>query len=293
MHHIADRMDVSHGTVEDSVKRVGTAIYKAFGRCIEMPLNGSREKAVVAAGFTDAGFGLARGIIDCTHMEVVVPTQARQDGAAVHYRDRHQKATLSFQVVVDASTRILSVHGGVLGSAYDTTVLEESPLYQFLERFLLPGEYLLGDKGYKLRGWMIRPYSPKEIAAGKDEYIMRRRSRFNKRYSGLRITVERTFGIMKARFRGLLRRLWFRDADCATYSLVFKACCVLNNLCLDAKDDLGEPEAVVEAMKCQAEWSAKLKESARVGEKVEFKKKKSTLLDGQQTREALFQSIMH
>lgn len=81
--------------------------------------------------------------------------------------------------------------------------------------------------------YMMIPYKKVEIF-GQPVCTRQDRTMFNRHYSAVRITVERTFGQLKARFESLLKGMWFRDDD--MYTLCFEACCILHNVCLEFKD---------------------------------------------------------
>lgn len=59
--------------------------------------------------------------------------------------------------------------------------------------------------------------------------------RFNYLHSLTRGAVERALGLLKARFRWMLRGLHLRSL--ASYGLWFTVCCILHNMCIDAGED--------------------------------------------------------
>ena len=158
MHAVRRSLAISEGMVTTSVRRVAQAINDVLGYQVCMPLNGTRRKAAVKDMFVRRQFPGAVGIIDCTHMEISVPTDARRSGNIAPYYDRKGRPTLTFQCITtpEARPHFLSVCGGIPGSAYDTKLLERSDLYQNLKDYLEADEYLAGDCGYALRPWMMR-----------------------------------------------------------------------------------------------------------------------------------------
>jgi hypothetical protein len=58
----------------------------------------------------------------------------------------------------------------------------------------------------------------------------------------------RAFGILKARFKGLAKKLWFRGDSDEWYRKVFKACCILHNVCKDMKAPLPKKADIDEAI---------------------------------------------
>ncbi|KAJ8966432.1 hypothetical protein NQ314_003530 [Rhamnusium bicolor] len=80
------------------------------------------------------------------------------------------------------------------------------------------------DSGYALRPWVMTlvpyaaPSSPEE--------------RYNERHRSTRSTIERCNGVLKLRFRCLLkhRTLYYKPEKC---SYIINACTVLHNICID------------------------------------------------------------
>lgn len=69
----------------------------------------------------------------------------------------------------------------------------------------------------------------------KNEELPADHRRFNYLHSLTRGAVERALGILKARFRWMLRGIHLRSLD--TYVLWFMVCVILHNMCIDAGED--------------------------------------------------------
>ena len=127
----------------------------------------------------------------------------------------------------------LDVATGFPGSIHDARLLRQTSLFQKAQTAEILNKpedivenirvrpLLLGDGGYPLSIWLVRPYNF-SIALTQSE------KNFNKALSSARVTVERSFGIPKARFRCLLKRL---DCQVENVSAVVITCCVLHNFC--------------------------------------------------------------
>ena len=68
---------------------------------------------------------------------------------------------------------------------------------------------------------------------------------FNKKLCNARVTVERAFGVLKSRWRCLLKKL---DNRIENVSAVVIACCVLDNTCQMNKDDYLDQDGMLEAI---------------------------------------------
>ena len=93
------------------------------------------------------------------------------------------------------------------------------------------GPYLLGDSAYLLSPWLMKPYpegtqDPREIT-------------FNKELSSGRVKVECAFGILKNRWRILLKRF---DSGISFAIHTAVACAVLHNICIRNGDEWEEDE---------------------------------------------------
>lgn len=116
------------------------------------------------------------------------------------------------QVVVGENLMFLDTAIGYPGSMHDAQVLRNSKLYR---RKVVNGNILretvvningndirlllLGDGAYPLLPWLLNPY-PNNIVLNPTQ------RRFNKVLSLARVTVERAFGVLKERWRILLKR---------------------------------------------------------------------------------------
>lgn len=88
--------------------------------------------------------------------------------------------------------------------------------------------------------WLLTPYPQAEPGT--------REHNFNTRHVSLRNTVERCIGVLKKRFRCLLR---YRTLEYAPEKAgqIINACAVLHNMCINAKlPDPPEPEEAIMAL---------------------------------------------
>lgn len=134
----------------------------------------------------------------------------------------------------DSSGRFQDIFVGYGGSAHDTRVLRNSPVY-FRSLYPPPGYFLLADGGYPCLEQPIAILTPyRRPVHGIIE------ERFNKVHARGRNIIERTFGIMKARWRATL----FKALEVRPHfvSEVALACAFLHNICLSHGDVMEEEE---------------------------------------------------
>ncbi|XP_033111060.1 putative nuclease HARBI1, partial [Anneissia japonica] len=82
---------------------------------------------------------------------------------------------------------------------------------------------LLGDPAYPLHHWLMKGFPVREN-------ITREQRRFNYRLSKARMVVERSFGMLKGRWRLLMKR---NDSALRNISHMVLSCCILHNFCIE------------------------------------------------------------
>ncbi|XP_053561348.1 putative nuclease HARBI1 [Bombina bombina] len=115
------------------------------------------------------------------------------------YRDRKHNHSLNIQVISDAKLKIMSIRSG-----------------------------FPGDSGYSCLPWLftpvLNPTTPAQV-------------RYNEAHTSTRYVIERTFGILKSRFRCLDLSGGVLLYKPKKVSLIFLICCMLHNLALRMPDD--------------------------------------------------------
>jgi hypothetical protein len=91
--------------------------------------------------------------------------------------------------------------------------------------------FLIGDSGYPLRPYLITPVN--NPGPGTNE------ERFNDQFCSIRSTIERCNGVLKNRFRCLLKHRVLHYAPNVA-STIINACVVLHNMCI--AHNIPEPE---------------------------------------------------
>ena len=166
------------------------------------------------------------------------------------YFSRKQCYTISTQGLVGANLVFLEVATGFPRSCHDACNFRNTWLYTQAEN----GEILtkpedviensrvrplvLGDGAYPLLPWLLKPYNFGPA-------LTRFEKLFNKKLSSARVTVERTFGILKVHRRCLLKRL---DNHIENLSTDVITCCVLHNICQMNRDDYLDQDGILEVI---------------------------------------------
>jgi len=193
------------------------------------------ETEKVIDGFSDKGpFPQVAGAIDGSHIRIKAPIVNAKD-----YYCRKGFHSVILQGVVDSDGRFMHVSTGYPGSIHDSRMLRMSSLYRDIanERVLhsptkrINGReikpLLLGDPAYKLKTWLMKPYTQTGVLSASQ-------MNYNKKLSSLRVNVEQAFGMLKGRWRCLQDTL---NEDVSRIPTTIIACCVLHNICKEMGDN--------------------------------------------------------
>ncbi|CAI6371996.1 unnamed protein product [Macrosiphum euphorbiae] len=200
-----------------------------FNLWVKFPSNIYELDQVRKKFYTKTRFPGVIGCIDCTHVALVPPSSNLNLIENQHpeyiYVNRKCYHSINVQLICDSDLKILNVNALFPGSTHDSHVWNNSsvlPLLQDLYTNGLNNIYLLGDSGYPLRPWMLTPIANPTTEA--DEY-------FNKQQMSTRSIIERCNGVLKGRFRCLLkdRTLHYKPEK---VSQIINACVVLHNICI-------------------------------------------------------------
>ncbi|WVZ69578.1 hypothetical protein U9M48_018346 [Paspalum notatum var. saurae] len=145
------------------------------------------------------------GAIDGTHVQVIVSS-----AKMLQYVDRHGYASQNVMAVCDFDMRFTFAVAGWPGSVHDMRVFNDA-LTKYGDKFSHPpkGKFYLVDSGYPNRPGYLAPYKGTKYhlpefrqgpgPSGKKEV-------FNYVHSSLRNVIERSFGVLKMKWR-ILKKL--------------------------------------------------------------------------------------
>ncbi|KAJ3655933.1 hypothetical protein Zmor_015040 [Zophobas morio] len=158
------------------------------------------------------------GIVDGTHIAIKKPNENEHI-----YVNRKNYHSLNCQIICDSELRILSIVARWPGSTHDAFIWRSSRVGQAMRANYENGDTesrIMGDSGYPCLPWLLipvpHPATPQE-------------ERYNNRFKSCRSTVERCIGVLKGRFRCLLkdRVLHYTPQKAAK---IIMACTILHNM---------------------------------------------------------------
>ena len=237
---VADKAALGKSTVHGILRQVCSAISLNFGHLIAWPV-GRRLARVTAAFQAKQGLPNCIGAIDGTHVYIAAPPNSI---VAADHRNRNKSFSILLQAVVDSKCYFTSVNTGPPGSLHDSAHFKSTELYRKVEMGVMGGfhddpmtwpatlpfpPYIVADRGYPLLSWCITPYKKGPMGMP----ITNEETWFNRKHSSTHMSVERGFGILKARFKEIGGKSSLKLEFLPT---VVHTCCVLHNILLASKD---------------------------------------------------------
>lgn len=220
---IAQRFGVSESVTRFCTKHLCRVLCTNFRFWVAFPT--PDELNSVSSSFQRlTGLPNCCGAIDCTRFSIVNENNVGIDSIAA-------------QLVVDSSSKILSIIAGFKGNKRDFKVLECSTLYKDIEegRLLNSGpsiingeavnQYFVGDGDYPLLPWLMVPFH--------DVYPGSSRARFNAAHSVMHSSALKTIASLKN--WGILNQPIHEELKAAV--AVIGACSILHNVLLMREDD--------------------------------------------------------
>ena len=223
---------ISPSSVSKIVRQVLTAIIDCMGQHIATPTE--EEWKEISLEFQERWhFPSCVGALDGKHVRIKQPP-----GSGSQFYNYKNFYSVVLMAMCDARGRFKLFEHGASGSCSDGGVLKNSVLGKKLERgkykFPAPitletGETLnpviLGDEGFPLKSYLMKPYTGRALDL--PEKI------FNYRLSRARMTIEDAFGLLAARWRIYLTTF---DGDLELVNLIIRCTILLHNFLIDEND---------------------------------------------------------
>ncbi|XP_036322439.1 putative nuclease HARBI1 [Rhagoletis pomonella] len=194
----------------------------------------TEEKEAIANEFKNiAGFPNVLGCIDGSYISSRKPRHKIRSS----YANRHDCMSITLQGICDAKLRFLVVFTGVPSKIHDSRVLKLAFIGKEFPNVCAPKYYLLGDSAYPLREYLLTPF--------RDYGNLSEAERLYTKFCQTRVKIENAFGVLKSRFRQLMRLDFYNVESMAKFVI---ACCTIHNLCIDRNDFIA-----LDAKNCQTE----------------------------------------
>ncbi|KAJ1094695.1 hypothetical protein NDU88_007747 [Pleurodeles waltl] len=151
---------------------------------IRFPNTLQKQQETKQGFYLISGFPHILGAIDCTHVRLVPPA------ATEHlYRNRKHTHSINVQAIVDHQGLITNIVAKYPGSVHDSFIFRHYTINPHFQDVAM--DYLLG---YGIQPWIMTPCGNRSTAAERA---------YNDAHRKTRSIVERTFNILKSRFRCL------------------------------------------------------------------------------------------
>lgn len=219
----SDRFDLSFSSAHRVLKKTLKFINSLVKEYIRWP---NRQEAFVIKQDYKKKHNIDGiiGSVDGCHIEIKRPVEHEEV-----YVNRKGYHSIILQGIVDSKKRFIDIYIGEPGSLHDARILRRSPIYREATENIdcFHGYFLLGDSAYPHLSWLVPPF--------KDHGNLSVQQRtFNFRHSSNRIVVEHAFGLLKTRFRRLLR---FDNIHVQIVVQCVMAGCILHNITLQQTMD--------------------------------------------------------
>ncbi|XP_011858935.1 PREDICTED: putative nuclease HARBI1 isoform X2 [Vollenhovia emeryi] len=221
---VGEKFDLGKSSLNDCVRRVVKALNSIADEVIKWPKG--PQLAVSKDKFSCLGDAPLPGIIGAVDGSYVYIKKPNLQEAAIHYKCRKLQYAVVLQAICDTDLIFIDCFTGYPGSVGDYRIFRNSDLYREVQRdlpaFFPDGEYIVGDKAYPVLTWCIPPFRD-------NGRLTQGQKTFNKVISQKRQVIERSFALLKGRFR----RLKFLDMsriDLIPFFII--AACTLHNVCL-------------------------------------------------------------
>lgn len=222
---IADRFGTSKDIIWRCVFNVSYTLERHVQNYIKWPerheiLNIQQQFATIS------NFPGVVGVIDGCHIPISAPIEHPNS-----YINRKGFHSILLQGICNHKMKFIDVFTGICGSVHDARVWRLSDIRNIIEhnteRYFPHNTHLLADSAYPLLQYMLIPYRD-------NGHLNHMQRNYNTKLSKTRVTIERTFGILKGRFRKL-KYVYMYNTD--MIPLVILVCCILHNICIDIEDE--------------------------------------------------------
>lgn len=219
---VANQFGVGRSTVIGVTTRTLHALLAAFGKLIQTPRTEADWKRIAERWNQTSKLRGIVGAIDGTHIPICRPFAS---DLAEPFFNRKGYYSYNVQAVCDDRGIFINVAVGAPGCMNDSGILNRSSFCQIGEATIPARHYVVGDGGYPSLLWLVRPYEQ----LFRNRILDDRQTYFNRAHASTRGIIERSFGLLKQRWRKLLTTLDMRNQD--QLKDLILAAFVLHNFC--------------------------------------------------------------
>lgn len=230
-----DRFGLPKSTGHSVFKEIVTIVSGLLPNYVTWPDRRRYHEAEIIFRRRSHGFPGVVGVIDGCHIPIKAPA-----GNPIDFYNRNKIHSIILQGVCDHKARFIDVFIGMPGRMHDARVFRRSELFARLknaENPLLPSNmHILGDCAYPLMKNLMTPFRD-------NGHLTREQTNYNVKLSTIRSIIERTFGLLKGKFR----RLKYLDIfDVVMGNTIIAAACVIHNFLIERHEVDVEHEALIE-----------------------------------------------
>lgn len=212
-------LPVSQSTTSRCIKQIVDALNdpRIFNRWVNFSFNPENLNRMRTKFYQAYDIPGTVGVVDCTHIAIFPPS-----GNEHVFVNRKSYHSINTQLVCDINLKILNVNARYPGSVHDAFIWRNSNIKQSLEQASRNDNnftyYLIADSGYPLRKWLQIPVP--NVVDGTPA------ARYNTQLCRARSLIERCNGLLKMRFRCLLKHRVLHYTPKMSGKII-NACCVI------------------------------------------------------------------
>lgn len=166
--------------------------------------------------------------IDGSQIAIVQPPEAEN---GYLYYNRKQFYSLNALAACDSSMKFNFIDAQYPGSVHDSAIFQMTGLAESVNADGLT--FLLGDSGFAASNIMLTPHP--NAASGSPQ------AKYNFAHKHARNVVERAFGLLKSRWRCLLKHRVLHYSPVTAAKIIY-ACVILHNICVDERLEIEDDD---------------------------------------------------
>ncbi|KAL3696030.1 hypothetical protein R1sor_010106 [Riccia sorocarpa] len=235
----SDRFGIGCSTLQEQMPFVLDAIIQDLGPLFLKWPEADEAGRISQAFYRRCGLPNIAGAIDGSHIKIKNPERRH----ASDYFNRKRDQSIVLQAICDSDNAFLDISCSAPGSVHDMRCLRLSSFFRRVEAgdvLIDPVQtinegfqlrpYLLGDQGYAMQPWLMIPFSIHGRSSASQQM-------YNRKHVTGRLCIERSFGLLKARFRILENGI---TSSVAWAAKLVHATCILHNIIV--KNQLGHDD---------------------------------------------------